>query len=265
MVARTALPTAPQEVPCQKCRENLATGCFVRRHGGSGHIAPPWRGLQAASADRVGHSLGQGDAPARAEAIELRASLAQNYLRHSDAARRPRHRGRARPAAGRNSPGLCATGLTYHDHVTGEALDAHADSTGCATGATCEDAVRAALLECLERDPMGFWRHGGLPAAPLALDLIDRLQPRLWWLQERRRRAQPLDLPTDTGATVVAAIAADPVGYDVATGTAARLTTADAALSAVTKMVQIKAAMAQAEAVQDPEYLGWRDHACTGA
>jgi ribosomal protein S12 methylthiotransferase accessory factor YcaO len=47
----------------------------------------------------------------------------------------------------------------------------------------------------------------------------------------------------------------------VATGFAAHLDPAQAALAAVTEMVQAETAMAQAAAAKDPDYLTWRDHA----
>jgi ribosomal protein S12 methylthiotransferase accessory factor len=118
------------------------------------------------------------------------------------------------------------------------------------------------LLECLERDAMALWWHGGLAAAALPLDLIDNLQPRLfWWLKERQRRTLLLDLTTDTEVPVVAAVSADAEGRHVATGAAARLNRAEAALSAVTEMLQTEAAMAQAAAAGDPDYRLWCDHA----
>ncbi len=214
-----------------------------------------------------GTTLAQAMRSAGAEAVELRASLAQNH--RGDIAALPREDGRAMVAAHDMLTGdtaLVPAQLVYLDfaHVSGEPLYSDADSTGCATGATQAAAILAALLECLERDAMALWWHGGIAPAPLPLDLIDALQPRLfWWLQERARQTRLLDLSTDTGVAVVAAISADPDGFAVATGAAARLQAADAALHAVTEMLQTEAAMAQAANVADPDYLAWRDHACT--
>ena len=214
-----------------------------------------------------GMTLAQAMRSAGAEAIELRASLAQNH--RAQMATLAVTDGRAMVPAHDLLTGAATqvpAQLVYLDHalVSGEPLYADADSTGCATGDSRADATLAALLECLERDAMALWWHGMLPAAALPLDLIDALQPRLfWWLQERPRQTRLLNLGTDTGVTVVAAISADPDGYDIATGTAARLTAPEAALAAMTEMLQTEAAMAQAAAVADPDYLQWRDHACT--
>lgn len=214
-----------------------------------------------------GTTLAQAMRSAGAEAIELRASLAQNHL--AAMAALPRLGGRAMVSARDLLTGdrtVVPAQLVYLDfaHVAGEPPYADANSTGCATGLTEADAIMAALLECLERDAMALWWHGGLPPAALALDLIDGLQPRLfWWLQERARQTRLLDLSTDTSVAVVAAISFDADGHAIATGTAARLTIAEAALSAVTEMLQTEAAMAQAAAMGDPDYQTWRDQAST--
>jgi thiazole/oxazole-forming peptide maturase SagD family component len=209
-----------------------------------------------------GTTLAQAMRSAGAEAMELRASLAQNH--RAGIPTMPRHNGRAM-AQGRDmltgTPMQVPAQSVYLDFasVSGEPTDLDADSTGCATGPSQIEAAHLALLECLERDAMALWWHGGLAPAALPLDLIDGLQPRLyWWLQERARQTILLDLTTDTGVPVVAAISSNPDGTLVATGTAARLAYADAALSAVTEMLQTEAALAQAAAVDDPEYTQWR-------
>ena len=119
-----------------------------------------------------------------AEAIELRASLAQRHL--PTLAHLPRRDGLASVAArdllsGHSVPVPaqevwldCATTLD-------EPLVCDATSTGCAAGRTQNDATAAALWECIERDAPALWWHGGVPARPLALEVIDRPQPRLFW------------------------------------------------------------------------------------
>ena len=214
-----------------------------------------------------GTTLAQAMRSAGAEAIELRASLAQNHL--SVMGDLPQRQGRAM-VPGQNlltgETALVPAQQVFLDfaRISGEPLDHDADSTGCATGPGLADASLSALLECLERDAVALWWHGGLQAGALSLDLIDAMQPRLfWWLQERPRQTLLLDLTTDTGVAVVAAVSAEPDGHWVATGTAARLNHADAALAAVTEMLQTEAAMTQAAAVRDPDYLLWLGHACT--
>lgn len=214
-----------------------------------------------------GITLPQALRAAGAEAVELRASLAQNHL--TDLAQLPRDQGRRMVPATDLLSGdtvLLPAQLVYLDHagIAGEVPYADANSTGCATGPTRAEAILMALLECLERDATALWWHGPVAPAALPLDLIDALQPRLlWWLQERPRRTRLLDLTTDTGVPVVAAISSDPDGRSVATGVAARFDPATAALAAVTEMVQTEAAMTRAAAARDPEYLRWLDHACT--
>lgn len=198
---------------------------------------------------------------AGAEAIELRASLAAHHLPLLSAL--PRHEGLAMLAAtdlqGGASVALPAQAVFLDcAAVLGERLLIDASSTGCAAGATVDEARRAALWECVERDAVALWWHGGVPPGPLPLDLIDPSQPRLvWWLEQRPRSTRLLDLTSDIGLPVVAAVSAEPDGSAVAVGTAARPELAAAALAAVTEMVQTEAAMAQARAMADPEVLLW--------
>ena len=214
-----------------------------------------------------GTTLAQAMRSAGAEAMEMRASLAQNH--RGRMAGLPRQNGRAMVGGLDLLSGaavLVPAQQVFLDYaqVSGEPPYADADSSGCASASTAADATLTALLECLERDAMALWWHGGVPPARLPLDLIDGMQPRLfWWLEERLRETLLLDLTTDTGVPVVAAISADPGGRHVATGAAARFAPADAALCAVTEMLQTEAAMAQAAAVSDPEYLLWQGQAST--
>jgi ribosomal protein S12 methylthiotransferase accessory factor len=198
---------------------------------------------------------------AGAEAVELRASLAARHLPGLAAllpqdglamvvARDPGN-GAAVPVPAQSVFLDCAA-------VLGEALVTDATSAGCAAGATRQDASRAALWEVVERDALALWWHGGLPAGALSLDLIDRQQPRLsWWLDRRDRRTLLLDLTTDIGLPVVAAVSANDAGHAVAVGTAARPDVAAAALAAVTEMVQTEVGMGHARAAQDPELAAW--------
>lgn len=195
---------------------------------------------------------------AAAEAVELRASLAQHHLlRGSGPLMVPARdllTGQISPVPAQQVYLDCAA-------VLGEPLTCDATSTGCATG---HEATMTALWECIERDAAALWWHGGVKASALALDLIDRTQPRLnWWLEARPRVTRLFDLTTDIGLPVVAAISADPDGRHVALGTAARPLRADAALSAVTEMVQTEVAMAMARQAADPEVLAWDAFAST--
>jgi ribosomal protein S12 methylthiotransferase accessory factor YcaO len=196
---------------------------------------------------------------AGAEAVELRASLAQRH----DLSSLPRRDGLALAGARDLLTGQevavpaqeiwldCAATL-------GEALVCDATSTGCAAGRTRLEATEAALWECIERDALALWWHGGLPARALPLEVIDRRQPRLfWWLSGRKRVTRLYDLTTDIGLPVVAAAASDADGRHVALGSAARPQFDEAALAAVTEMIQTEVSMEAARLARDPEVLLW--------
>lgn len=207
-----------------------------------------------------GLSLQQAMVAAGAEALELRASLAQNHT--------------AKFADGIDSGGgtVTATDMLRGDRVEvraqqvfldfaevhGEPLEVEADSTGCATGETREGATCRAFLECFERDAMALWWYGGLQREALPLDLVDQEHPRLgWWLQRRTRKTTLIDLTIDTGVPVVAAFSSEADGSHVAIGTAARFNEKDAAVAAVTEMVQMETSMRLAAAADDPELAVW--------
>lgn len=198
---------------------------------------------------------------AGAEAVELRASLAMHHL--PALAALPRRDGLAMLAATDLQSGASVAlpaQSVFLDcaAVLGEPLVTDACSTGCAAGATPEQARQAALWECIERDAVALWWHGGAAPGPLPLELIDPAQPRLfWWLEQRARSTRLLDLTSDIGLPVVAAVSADADGRSVAVGTAARPDRAAAALAAVTEMIQTEAGMAQARTMADPELLHW--------
>lgn len=214
-----------------------------------------------------GMTTGQAMIAAGAEALELRASLAQ---RHVDMLARLSKRdglamleaadlrtGEVVPVPAQEVFLDCAATL-------GEPLWRDADSTGCAAGPDRDSAVAAALWECVERDAVALWWHGNHPASALPLELIDTHQPRLyWWLHQRSRRTKLLDLTTDIGLPVVVAFSSEADGRVVATGTAARPVLADAALAAVTEMVQTEVGMELAREAGDPEVLVWIGHAST--
>ena len=214
-----------------------------------------------------GMTTGQAMIAAGAEALELRASLAQRHLAGLQAL--PRQDGVAMVAAtdllSRESVAVPAQAV-YLDCAAAlaEPLREDADSTGCAAGADTAAALAVALWECVERDAVALWWHGGRQGAALGLEVIDAHQPRLyWWLHQRARRTQLLDLTSDIGLPVVAAVSSDADGRGVATGTAARPSLADAALAAVTEMVQTEVGMELARDAGDPEVMAWTRHGST--
>jgi ribosomal protein S12 methylthiotransferase accessory factor YcaO len=214
-----------------------------------------------------GMTMQQAMIAAGAEALELRASLAQ---RHAGELRGlPRRDGLATLEASDLLTGETARVLAQEVYldcasVLAEPLRRDANSTGCAVGADRESAVATALWECVERDALALWWHGTLRGAAVALDVIDAHQPRLfWWLHQRSRVTRLLDITTDIGLPVVVAVASDPDGACVALGSAARPMLEDAALAAVTEMVQTEVSLTHACEAEDPEALAWVAHAST--
>lgn len=202
---------------------------------------------------------------AGAEALELRASLAQQHL--SELQQLPRQGGHAMLEATSLLTGTAVpvtAQSVYLDcaAVLSEPMVVDANSTGCAVGPDREHAVAAALWECVERDAVALWWHGNRQAGPVALEVIDAHQPRLfWWLHQRCRMTRLLDITTDIGFPVVAAVASDPDGRVIAMGSAARPTLEDAALAAVTEMVQTEVSLEHAREAGDPEACAWIDQA----
>ncbi len=198
---------------------------------------------------------------AGAEALELRASLAVRHL--DELAGLSRRDGLAVVQAtdlvsGAKVPVLAQEVYLDCAAVLDEPLREEANSTGCAVGRDRDSALAAALWECVERDAVALWWHGQQPAAALPLEVIDPQQPRLyWWLHQRARRTELLDLTSDIGLPVAVAVSADAEGRAIATGTAARPLIADAALAAVTEMVQTEVGMGLAREAGDPEVQAW--------
>lgn len=208
-----------------------------------------------------GMTLQQAMLAAGAEALELRASLAQHHL--AELQRLPRKEGLAVVTATDLVTGAAAQILAqsvFLDSATAlsEPLRDDANSTGCAVGRNRESAVANALWECVERDAMALWWHGNRQGTAVALEVIDAQQPRLfWWLHQRPRETRLLDITTDIGLPVVVAVAAEEDGRVVALGSAARPVLKDAALAAVTEMVQTEVSLDLAREVGQTEALDW--------
>jgi thiazole/oxazole-forming peptide maturase SagD family component len=214
-----------------------------------------------------GLTVQQAMIAAGAEALELRASLAQHHL--ATLARLPRQAGLAMVASRDLLTNEIVPVLAQEVYLDcaialSEPLHCDANSTGCAVGANRAAATTTALWECIERDAVALWWHGYRSAGPLSLELIDVLQPRLyWWLHQRHRRTMLLDLTSDIGLPVVAAVSSDPDGRLVAMGSAARPTLTEATLAALTEMVQTEVGMEHAREAEDPEVAAWFDYAST--
>ncbi|NHB76763.1 YcaO-like family protein [Rhodobacter calidifons] len=198
---------------------------------------------------------------AGAEALELRASLAQRHL--SDLRRLPRRDGIAMVATSDLVSGATVevpAQEVYLDcaAILGEPLREDANSTGCAVGPDRDSALARGLWECVERDALALWWHGRLPGGRVETEIIDAHQPRLyWWLHQRARQTRLIEITSDIGLPVVVAASADPDGRTVAMGAAARPVLEDAALAAVTEMVQTEVSLEHAREAGDPEAAAW--------
>jgi ribosomal protein S12 methylthiotransferase accessory factor len=115
-------------------------------------------------------------------------------------------------------------------------------STGCAAGATHDDAALRALLELVERDAAALWWRGGRRGRAIAPDseaghaaaeLIEQLRQ-----GNRGRTTRLLDITSDLGIPVIAVISARADGRGFAFGLAARLAPAEAARAAIFEMCQ---------------------------
>jgi ribosomal protein S12 methylthiotransferase accessory factor len=121
-------------------------------------------------------------------------------------------------------------------------------SIGCAAGPTLAHAALHGLLELIERDAVALWWRGG--RRPRAVALEGRTQVRAAQLlaqlrggMAERRRSWLLDITTDLGVPVVAAVSFAPDGSGFCCGTAARSDgLAAAAEAALLEMAQMELA-----------------------
>lgn len=117
-------------------------------------------------------------------------------------------------------------------------------SVGCAAGVSATAATLHALLELVERDATAQWWRGGVRGHLLPLEwaasrdaalLIERLRG-----TASSRRTWLLDITTDLGVPVVAAVSARHDGYGFAVGFACRPTMAAAATAALFELCQME-------------------------
>jgi ribosomal protein S12 methylthiotransferase accessory factor len=116
------------------------------------------------------------------------------------------------------------------------------DSSGLAAHEGWEQALGNALLELIERDAVAIWWYNRLerPAVPVAglpagVGSYDR------WAQSVGRRFWILDISTDLGVPVAAAISCSGDGRDLAMGFGAGWTFGAAAISSVGEIAQFDA------------------------
>lgn len=125
-------------------------------------------------------------------------------------------------------------------------------SIGCAAGASADAAALHGLLELVERDAAALWWRGGRRGRPLALEhpalaSAAALLARLRHGSEGNgmgRRSWLLDITTELGVPVVAAISVGPDGAGFCCGLAARPGLAAACRAALLELCQMELATA---------------------
>jgi oxazoline/thiazoline synthase len=117
------------------------------------------------------------------------------------------------------------------------------DSSGLAAGSTFDDAAERGLLELIERDAVAIWWYNRLPMPALAFDTaaLSFWKPFVEWTKRCGRRFWLLDLTSDLGVPVVAAVSCNEQGRDLSFGFGASNSPENAAESAMGEMVQFEA------------------------
>lgn len=212
-----------------------------------------------------GLSLQQALMSAAGEAVELRASLAQNLERKRFVFE---NRDGIDFVFAKNLHDNCGEFFpaqsVFLDYafVYKEQLLFEADSNGCAAGLTYDGALSAALLECIERDALAIWWYGKQSRGHLPLSILDSVEPRLsWWLGTRHRLTMLIDVRSDVGIPVVVAASSEADGTLVAMGSAAATNIHAAAVSAVTEMVQMEVSIHTGKLQDNSSLTMWLAHA----
>jgi ribosomal protein S12 methylthiotransferase accessory factor len=134
------------------------------------------------------------------------------------------------------------TGYCYYNYVGhDERPYCYADSNGSAAGTTLAGAVLQGFLELVERDAVAIWWYNrirrpgvdlatcGVPYASRMAELHGRMGRRLW----------ALDLTTDLGVPVIAAVSATESGQRLLVGFGAHPSPALALTRALTELNQV--------------------------
>ncbi|MFO7482505.1 TOMM precursor leader peptide-binding protein [Oceanibaculum nanhaiense] len=145
-----------------------------------------------------------------------------------------------------DAPRWLPTRFCYFDYAAREVSEDHAfciaDSNGCASGGTREEAILQGLLEVIERDAIAIWWYNRLHNRPAArLEGVDSafLQAMEDYARRDGLRVEVLDLTTDLGIPVMGAIASQAQdGSRISIGFGAHLDPAIAATRALTELNQ---------------------------
>jgi ribosomal protein S12 methylthiotransferase accessory factor len=113
-------------------------------------------------------------------------------------------------------------------------------SIGCAAGVSVESAILHGLLELIERDAVALWWRGGRRGRPLSPQVTTEVESLITTLRQgiSGRSTWVVDITTDIGVPVVAAISFEPTGRGFCCGMAARPSFGAAARSALFEMCQ---------------------------
>jgi ribosomal protein S12 methylthiotransferase accessory factor len=139
-----------------------------------------------------------------------------------------------------------------------DAAVAIGDSNGCACGLDVDSAKLAAVLELLERDAAARWWYGRRRRPLLDWSRLGNEGELTAWLASRPRRTWLFDITADIDIPVAVAASAEADGSDVVLGFAARLGMRDAAVAALTEMLQMEFSLAAARELGDTAEH-WRD------
>ncbi len=130
--------------------------------------------------------------------------------------------------------------LCYYGYTRGPNGFAYADSNGNAAGSSIEDAVLQGLLELIERDAAGIWWYGRLQRPAVAMETLFVEAMRREYAA-RGRRLWLLDLTTDVGLPVCAAVSMRDTPESLYLGFGAHLDPALAVTRAVSEANQLLA------------------------
>lgn len=148
---------------------------------------------------------------------------------------------------GSTAPVMVPASLAWLDHPDAQQGGVRGCSNGVAAGNTREEAILQGLLELVERDAVALWWYPRAirPAFDLDASRDPRLASALAPLRQMEREVWVLDLTTDLGIPVAAAVSAEPGGRRLLHGFGAHLDPTLAVVRAVTEVAQMEAAAAR--------------------
>ncbi len=113
------------------------------------------------------------------------------------------------------------------------------NSNGCAAGATLDEAIVTGFLELVERDAAAIWWYGLHRRSEIAIEGRDSCREIKEWFLKKGRTCQVVDISTDLGIPVCAAISTKHDGSDLKLGFAASFDAAAAIEKSLTELAQL--------------------------